>query len=61
LGMAAAALRRPQPRKSLQWLVTGPYDPATGGVHDTANPRTNEYNNVAGFCLISLLRFLPFD
>ena len=61
LGMAAAALRQPQPTKSVQWLVTEPYDPATGGVHDTANPKTNEYNNVAGFCLISLLRFLPFD
>jgi hypothetical protein len=61
LGMAAAALRQPQPQKSLQWLATTPYDRATGGVHDTANPKTPEYNNVAGFCAIGLLGFLPFD
>ena len=61
LGMAAAALRQPQPSQSLRWLVTKPFDPATGGVHDTANSGTKEYNNVAGFCVISLLRFLPFD
>jgi hypothetical protein len=61
LGMAAAALRQPQPEKSLQWLVTNPYDLATGGVHETADLKTPEYNNVAGFCTIALLGFLPFD
>jgi len=61
LGMADAALRQPQPEKSLQWLVTKPFDPATGGIHDTADPKTPEYNNVAGFCAIALLGFLPFD
>jgi hypothetical protein len=61
LGMADAALGQPQPEKSLQWLVTKPFDPATGGIHDTAEPGTPEYNNVAGFCAIGLLGFLPFD
>jgi len=61
LGMASAALHQPQPEKSLQWLVTKPFDPATGGIHDKADPRTPEYNNVAGFCTIGLLGFLPFD
>lgn len=61
LGMAAAALHAPQPRKSFEWLVTNSFDPATGGVHDKEDPKTPEYNNVAGFCAISLLGFLPFD
>jgi len=61
LGMADAALRQPQPEKSLRWLVTNPFDPTTGGLHDTADPRSPEYNNVAGFSVIGLLGFLPFD
>ena len=61
LSMAAAALRQPEPSQSLRWMVTKLYDPATGGVHDSADPDSYEYNNVAGFCLIALLGFLPFD
>jgi hypothetical protein len=60
LGMAAAALRQPEPAKSFSWLTTTPYDSATGGVRDTAIAASNEYSNVAGFCSISLLGFVPF-
>lgn len=59
--MGDTALRQPEPSKSLQWLVTKPYDPVTGGVHETAKAASYEYNNVAGFCVIALLGFLPFD
>jgi len=60
LGMAAAALRQPEPATSFRWLTITPYDSATGGVRDTNIPASNEYNNVAGFCSISLLGFVPF-
>jgi len=61
LSLASAALRQSPPSQSLQWLLTTPYDSASGGVHETADLKSYEYNNVAGFCLMSLLRFLPFD
>jgi hypothetical protein len=61
LGMAASALKQTEPSKSVQWLTTKPYDPDSGGVHETADPKSNEYDNVAGFCAISLLGFLPFN
>jgi len=61
LGMAAAALRQPKPVKSFQWLTTKTYDPARAGVHETADPKSSEYNNIAGFSAISLLGFLPFN
>ena len=61
LGMAAAALKQPEPLKSFQWLTSKPYDAATGGVRETADPKSSEYNNVAGFCAISLLGFMPFN
>jgi len=60
LGLAAAALRQPEPATSFRWLTGTPYDSATGGVRDTAIAASNEYSNVAGFCSISLLGFLPF-
>jgi hypothetical protein len=60
VGMAAAALRQPAPVKSFHWLTTIPYDSATGGVRDTKIPTSDEYNNVAGFCSISLFGFVPF-
>ena len=61
LGMAASALKEPEPLKSFQWLTTKPYNAASGGVHETADPKSSEYNNVAGFCAISLLAFMPFN
>lgn len=61
LGMANAALKLPQPRESFNWMVTRSYDPHTGGVRDTADPKSSEYDNVAGFCVLGLLGFLPFD
>jgi hypothetical protein len=61
LGMAASALKQPEPLKSFQWLTTKPYDPASGGVHETADPISSEYDNVVGFCAISLLGFMPFN
>jgi hypothetical protein len=61
LGMAATALKQPEPLKSFHWLTTKPYDPAGGGVHETADPKSSEYDNVAGFCAISLLGFLPLN
>jgi hypothetical protein len=61
LGMAASALKQPEPLKSFQWLTTKPNDAASGGVHETADPKSSEYDNVAGFCAISLLGFMPFN
>jgi len=61
LGMAAAALKQPEPLKSFQWLRAKPYDPASGGVHETADPKSGEYDNVAGFCAIGLLGFMPLN
>jgi hypothetical protein len=61
LGMANAALKLPQPRESFDWMMTRSYDPKTGGVRDTADAKSSEYDNVAGFCVLGLLGFLPFD
>jgi hypothetical protein len=61
LSMGDAALGHPEPSQSFRWLVTQPYDPAAGGVHETAQSTAYEYDNVAGFCVIGLLGFLPFD
>ena len=61
LGAADAALTSPPPRQSLRWLLTHTYDSKTGGVHHSFDPvDNNEPNNEAGFCVIALLRFLPF-
>jgi hypothetical protein len=54
-GMAVSAVKQPEPLKSFQWLTTTPYDPVSGGVHETAKPKSSEYDNVAAFCAISLL------
>ena len=61
LTLAEAALQQSPPTQSLQWLLTVPYDPATGGIHETADPKSYKYDNVAGFCLMSFLRFQPFE
>ena len=61
LALADAALQQPPPSRSVHWLLTVPYDSVTGAVHETADPHTYEYNNVAGFCVMSLLRFLAFN
>jgi hypothetical protein len=61
LGMAGAALKKPPPIKSFQWLISTPTDPNTGGIHENLTPNSHVYNNVAGFCVIALTGFLPFD
>jgi virulence-associated protein VapD len=61
LGMASAAAKKPVPIKSFQWLITTPIDPKTGGVHENLTPNSHLYDNVAGFCVIALTGFLPFD
>lgn len=61
LGMAERSLGQPEPDRSYRWLIAHAYDPGTGGVHDTLNRRTAEYDNVAGFCIIGLSGFLPFS
>jgi hypothetical protein len=61
LGMADAALASPPPDESLRWLLTHTFDSKTGGVHHSLDPADNsESNNEAGFCVIAILRFLPF-
>ena len=61
LGMADAALTSPPPVDSFHWLLAHTYDSRTGGVHHSMDPTDNsESNNEAGFCVIALLRFLPF-
>ena len=61
LGMASAAIHKPTPKKSFQWLISTPVDPKTGGIHENLAPNSHLYNNVAGFCVIALTGFLPFD
>ena len=62
LGAADAALGAQAPNSSLHWLLTHTYDAKTGGVHHSLDPKDNvEFNNEAGFCIIALLRFLPFE
>jgi hypothetical protein len=62
LGMADAALALPTPVDSMSWLIAHTYDRKTGGVHHSLDPTDNiESNNEAGFCVIALLRFLPFQ
>ena len=62
LGAADAALGAPTPAASLGWLLAHTYDPRTGGVHHSLDPKDNgEPNNEAGFCIIAFLRFLPFE
>ncbi len=61
LGAADAALASPPPGESLRWLLTHTYDSKTGAVHHSFDPADkSESNNEAGFCVIALLRFLPF-
>jgi hypothetical protein len=62
LAAADAALLLPPPAESLRWLAAHMYDRKTGGVRHSLDPAdNNESNNEAGFCLIGLLRFLPFQ
>jgi hypothetical protein len=61
LTLGEGALRQAAPAQSLKWLLTMPYDSVAGGVRETADPTSYEYNNVAGFCLMSLVGFLPFE
>jgi virulence-associated protein VapD len=61
LGMASAAVQRPAPLKSFHWLISTPIDSKTGGIHENLTPNSHLYNNVAGFCVIALTGFLPFD
>lgn len=61
LGMGGAALTSPPPAESMHWLLTHTYDSKTGGVHHSLEPTDNsESNNEAGFCVIAILRLLPF-
>src|SRR5579872_1100119 len=55
LCLGEAALGQTPPSQSLKWLLTVLYDSGTGGVRETADPKTYEYDNVAGFCLMSLV------
>jgi hypothetical protein len=59
--MAAAALGKNEPLNSANWLITVPYDPVTGGVHDTRDPSTDETNNIAGFAILGLFGQTAFD
>jgi hypothetical protein len=62
LGMADAALRAPAPAESFRWLMTHTYDTGTGGVHHSTELSDNaESNNEAGFCILALTGFLPFE
>jgi hypothetical protein len=62
LGMADAALASPEPVNSMRWMIAHTYDSKTGGVRHSLDPSDNgESNNEAGFCVIALLRFLPFQ
>jgi hypothetical protein len=61
LGAADAGLAAPARAEALQWLLSHTYDPKTGGVHHSPDPKDKtESNNEAGFCIIAFVRFLPF-
>ena len=62
LGAADAALGEPPPTASMEWLLAHTFDPKTGGVRHSLDPKDNgESNNEAGFCIIALVRFVPFE
>ncbi len=58
--MAAGALGRPRPDSAMRWLTTIGFDPAEGGMRDTAKPGSEKYSNVAGFSIVALLQFPAF-
>lgn len=55
LGLAAQGADRRWPARSRRWLLRVPFDPRTGGFHDTSAPRSPEYVNVAAFAILALL------
>jgi len=62
LGAADSALDAPPPSTSLRWLLAHAFDPRTGGVRHSPDPKDDaESNNEAGFCIIAFVRFLPFE
>lgn len=58
--MSASALGEALPAQTLNWLTAIPYDPADGGIRDTADPASEKYPNVAGFSVAALLEFPAF-
>lgn len=61
IGMAAKRFAAPEPTRSFEWLVKSAFDERTGAVrHSAAASDRHEYDNENGFCVISLLGFMPF-
>ena len=59
--MAAGAAGRAPPAAVRSWLVGVPFDPADGAIRDTSEPDSVKFSNVAGFVLLGLLGWRPFD
>lgn len=59
--MAAHSLGKPREESALDWIVSTTFDPGSGAVRDTAQPRSPAYSNVAGFAIMAMLDFKAFD
>ncbi len=55
--MAAAGIGQPVPTATADWLVSVPYDAASGSVRDTAAADSEPISNVVGFSIVGLLGF----
>jgi hypothetical protein len=60
LMMGAAGLGDAQPDDTARWLVRTAFDPADGGMRDTAKADSRKFSNIAGLSLIALLGAKPF-
>jgi len=55
--MSSAALGKPFPAKTMDWMLANTYDSSDGGIRDTLDKNSEKYPNVAGFSVAALLEF----
>lgn len=55
--LTAISLNYPQPEKSLTWILDTTFDPADGGIRDSAEQNSEKFSNVAGFTIMAMLQF----
>lgn len=61
LGLGDIGVAVSAPGKSFSWMLSHTYDARNGGVYDSLRAGDRiEYDNVAAFCSMGLLRFAPF-
>ncbi|MEW5941434.1 MAG: glycosyl hydrolase, partial [Chloroflexota bacterium] len=55
--MSAAAMGKPYPTQSVDWLLANTLDEQDGSIRDTLDPDSEKHPNVAGFSVVALLGF----